>query len=182
MKTVHSVTLIALTVLTLLSLALNVVVINGLMQVRETAHGIVADTRTVVGNLAGDTFTYTVEVEQEFPISTEFPFSQTMRVPINTVVPINTRVVVPVDLGIATYNIRVPINTVFPVDMEFTVPVSQVVDIDTVVPVSVAVPVEIAIPETPFAGHLIDVEEALRRTEERLEQPLWEWRGMIDAQ
>jgi hypothetical protein len=181
MKPVHSATLIALTVLTLLSLALNVIVISGLLQVRETAHGIVADARTVVDDLAADTFTYSVEIDQEFPVNMEFPFSQTMTIPINTVVPINTRVVVPVDLGITTYNIRVPINTVFPVDMEFTVPVSQVVDIDTVVPMSLTVPVEIAVPETPLAGYLIDVEEALGRTEERLEQPLWEWRRMIDA-
>lgn len=181
MKNVHSVTLIALTVLTLLSLAFNVVVIQGMMQVRETAHGIVADARILVANLAADTFTYSVEIDQDFPISTEFPFSQTMSVPINTVVPINTTVVMPVDLGITTYNIRVPINTVFPVDMEFTVPVSQVVDIDTVVPFSMTVPVEIAVPETPLADYLVDVEEALERTEERLELPLWDWRRMIDA-
>jgi len=181
MKRVHSVTLIALTVLVLLSLALNVIVIHGLMQVRETAHGIVADARTVVSGFAADTFTYTVEIDQEFPIVMEFPFSQTMTIPINTVVPINTRVVVPVDLGITTYNIRVPINTVFPVDMEFTVPVSQVVDIDTIVPMSMEVPVEIAVPETPLADYLIDVEEALQRTEDRLGQPLWDWQRMIDG-
>ena len=181
MKRIHSATLVALTVLTLLSLVLNVIVIQGLMRIRETAHGAVADARAVVGDFSRDTFTYTVEVEQEFPIAMEFPFSQTMTVPINTVMPINTRVVVPVDLGFTTYNLRIPINTVFPVDMEFTVPVSQVVDIDTTVPVSIAVPVEIAIPETPLVDYLVDVEEALGRTEGRLEQPLWEWRRMIDA-
>jgi len=166
MNRVYPVALIALTLLTILSLALNVVVIHAIMEVRETAHGIVSDARGLVANLADASFSYTVEVDQEFPISTEFPFSKTMTVPVNTVVPIDTQV--------TTYNLRIPINTVFPVDMEFTVPISQVVDIETVVPMEVSVPIEIAIPETPLVGHLSDLEAALKRTEERLERPLWQ--------
>ena len=174
MNRVYPVALIALMMLTIVSLALNVVVIHAIMEVRETAHGIVSDARRLVANLADAKFTYTVEVDQEFPISTEFPFSKTIKVPVNTVVPIDTQVVVPVDLGVTTYNLRIPINTVFPVDMEFTVPISQVVDIETVVPMEVSVPIEVAIPDTPLVGHLSELEAALKRTEERLERPLWQ--------
>lgn len=174
MKRVYAVALIALGLLTVLSLALNVIVIYGITRIRETTHGIVVDARDLVDSLAEAKFTYTVEVDQTFPISTQFPFSQTVAVPINTVVPINTRVVVPVDLGVTTYNLRVPINTVFPIDMDFTVPVSQVVDVEMEVPVNVEVPVEVVIPETPLAGYLAELDAALARTEQRLERPLWQ--------
>jgi len=174
MKKVYSVGLVVLIVLTLMSLALNGVVLYAIVEVRQTALDIVTDARVLVRQFADDTFTYTVEVDQEFPISTEFPFSQTMSVPVNTVVPVNTQVVIPVDLGFTTYRLTVPINTVFPIDMEFTVPISQVVDITTVVPVSIAVPVEIAVPETPLADHLKELDAILKQTEEDLEQPLWQ--------
>jgi len=177
----YSIALIALALLALLSLTLNVVVIQAITQVRETAHGIVSDARSLVADLADARFTYTIEVDQEFPVSMEFPFSKTMTVPVNTVVPIDTEVIVPVDLAFTTYDLRIPINTVFPVDMEFSVPISQVVDIETVVPMDVSVPVDIAIPETPLVDHLNDLETALERTAEQLERPLWEWRSLIDA-
>jgi len=174
MKKVYSVALVMLTALTLLSLALNAVVIYAILQVRQTAHGIVTDARALVSELADDTFTYTVEVDQEFPISTKFPFSQTMTVPINTVFPVNTSVVVPLDLGFTTYRLNIPVNTVFPVDMDFTVPVSQVVDVDTVVPVNLEVPVEIAVSDTPLVDYLKQVDATLERTQEDLERPLWQ--------
>ncbi len=174
MKRGYLVALIALTVLTLLSLTLNGIVILQFLQFRQAAHGVVTDARALIAGLADDTFSYTVEIDQELPISTEIPFSETFSVPINTVVPISTTVVVPVDLGFTTYELAVPIEAAFPVNMEPTVPVSQVVDITTVVPLRVDVPIEIVIAETPLADYLRDVNAALRRTEEQLERPIWQ--------
>jgi len=174
MKRGYVAALVVLTVLTLLSLALNAIVIFEFLQLRQAAHGVVTDARALITEISDDTLSYTVEVDQEIPVSTEIPFSESISVPINTVVPINTEVVVPVDLGFTTYKLTVPIETVFPVDMEVTVPVSQVVDITTVVPLQVEVPIEIAVSETPLARYLEDVNATLKRTEEQLERPIWQ--------
>lgn len=174
MKRGYLAVLIALALLTLLSLALNGIVIFAFLQLRQAAHHIVTDARALVAEMADDTFSYTIEVEREIPVSTEIPFSETFSVPINTVIPIDTRVVVPVDLGFMTYSLTVPIETVFPVDMEITVPVSQVVDVTTVVPLDVEIPIEVAIADTPLADYLSDVDAMLMRTEDQLDCPLWQ--------
>lgn len=172
MKRGYLVALAVLTVLTLFSLALNGIVILGFLQLRQGMHDVVTDARAVITQLAGDTLSYTVELDQDIPLSTEIPFSDTFSVPVNTVVPINTRVVVPVDLGFATYRVTVPIETVFPIDMEVTVPVSQVVDITTIVPLEVEVPVEVAVSETPLAAYLLEVDRGLEQIQEQLERPI----------
>jgi hypothetical protein len=174
MKRGYLAVLMVLTALTLLSLALNGIVILEFLQLRQAAHGVVTDARTLVLEIADDTFSYTIEIDQQIPVSTEIPFSESISVPINTVVPINTEVVVPVDLGFTTYKLKVPIETVFPVDMEVTVPVSQVIGITTVVPLNVDVPIDIAVSETPLADYLNDVNATLKRTEEQLERPIWQ--------
>ncbi len=180
MKRGYTAALIVLTLLTLLSLAFNGVVILEFLRLRRSARSVVTDARALVREVSDDTFSYTFEVDQEIPISTEIPFSESITVPINSVVPIDTTVVVPVNLGFTTYNLTVPIETVFPVNMEVTVPVSQVVDITTVVPLNIDVPIEIAVSETPLADYLDDVDATLKRTEEQLERPIWQ--RVIDDQ
>lgn len=173
MNRVHSLALVVLTVLTLLSLLLNAIVIHTLLEARRTALRVVQDTRSLVDELSDDVFLYSVQVEQDVPISAEVPFNETFTIPVNTVVPIDTSVVVPVDLGITTYRLRIPINTVFPVDIEFTVPVSQMIALDTVVPIDIEVPLDIPLSETPLGGYLRDAEAVLRQTEEQLKGPVW---------
>lgn len=174
MNRVHFFALVVVTVLTLLSLLLNAIVIHALLDARRTALRVVQDAQSLVNELSDDVFRYSVELEQDVPISAEVPFSETFNIPVNTVVPIDTSVVVPVDLGITTYRLRIPINTVFPVDIDLTVPVNQVITVDTVVPIAVEVPLDIAVSETPLAGYLRDAEATLKQTEERLKGPIWQ--------
>jgi hypothetical protein len=168
MKRPYVIALILLGVLTLLSLVLNGIVIFQFLRLRCVAHGVVADTRALITELTDDTFSHTVEIDQEIPISTDLPFNEAMTVPINTVVPISTTVVVPVDLGFTTYNLAVPIDTVFPVDMEVTVPFSQTVGITTAVPIDVDVPVEIAIADTPLVDYLDELDAKLEEIDAQL--------------
>jgi len=169
-----------LAVLTLLSLTLNGVIVFSLLQLRQTAHRAVNDTQALVAQLVDDTFSYTIAIDQEIPVSTGIPLNEILEVPINAVVPVSTTVVVPVNLGFRTYELAVPIEAVFPIDMEVSVPVSQTVDVTTVVPLQVDVPVEIVISETPLDGYLKDVDAALEKIEERLKHPIW--RSVIDDQ
>jgi len=168
MKRPTIIALILLGALTLLSLVLNGVIIFQFLRLRCVAHGVVADTRALVTDLTDDTFSTTVEIDQEIPISTDLPFNEVMTVPIDTIVPISTTVVVPVDLGFTTYNLAVPIETIIPVDMEVSVPFSETVDIITAVPIDVDVPVEIAIADTPLVDYLEELDAALEEIEGQL--------------
>jgi hypothetical protein len=170
----YLVALIVVSVLTCLSLALNGVVIFGSLKLRQTARGVVGDAQTLLAEMSNDTLSYTVELDQEIPISADVPFNEVLSVPVNTVVPISTTVRVPVDLGFTTYRLTVPIETIVPVDLEATVPVSQVVDVTTIVPLQIAVPIEIHIPETALADYLRDAEVMLERLEQQLEPPVWQ--------
>lgn len=174
MKRVYLGALIALAALTLLSLVLNGVLVFELLQLRRAAHRVVTEARSIVTEVADDTLSYTVEVDQKIPVSAEIAFNEAVSVPINTVVPISTTVVVPVNLGFGTYELGLPIQTVFPIDMEVDVPISETVDVTAVVPLEVDVPIEIAISDTPLAGYLRDVNATLRRAEEQLERPIWQ--------
>lgn len=174
MKRPYVIALILLGVLTLLSLALNGIVIFQFLRLRCVAYGVVADARTLITDLTDDTFSHTVEIDQEIPISTDLPFNEAMTVPINAVLPISTTVVVPVNLGFTTYNLAVPIDTVFPVDMEVTVPFSQTVDITTAVPIDVDVPVEIAIADTSLVDYLEELDATLEEIEGQLGCRPWQ--------
>lgn len=178
MKRGYLAALAVLAVLTLLSSALNGLMIFSCLQLRRTMHRVVSDTRIPVSQLADDTFSYTIPVDQQIPVSTGIPLNETLQVPINTVVPVSTTVVVPVNLGFRTYELAVPIEAVLPIDIEVSVPVSQTVDVTAVVPLEVDVPVEIAVSETHLVDYLRDLNAALRQTEERLKRPIW--RSLID--
>lgn len=177
MKKPYTTALILLALLTLLSLALNGVVIYGLLRARQIALDAqqaalktVTDARSVVASVGDDTFSYTLKVEQEIPIAASVPFDEVVTIPVNTVVPIDTTVIVPIDLGITIYDLVIPIQTIVPVNLEFAVPISQTVDIVTSVPLDVDVPIEIPLAETPFVEYMDGLDAGLARLEEALDQ------------
>ena len=172
MKKGHTFLMILLILLTLLSLALNGVVIYGLLQAQEIALATVADARAALTGIGDDTFSYTFEVNKEIPVAASVPFHEEITVPVQTTVPISTTVVVPINLGITTYDMEIPIRTLVPINLEFTVPVSKTVHVATTVPLDLEVPIEIPIADTPIVGYLEDLDADLGKLEEKLADPL----------
>ena len=172
MKKGHAFLLILLTLLTLLSLALNGVIIYGLLQAREIALATVADARTIVTGIGDETFSYTFEVDEEIPVAASVPFREEITVPVQTTVPISTTVVVPINLGITKYNLELPIRTLVPINLDFTVPVSKTVHVATTVPLDLKVPIEIPLADTPIVGYLEGLDADLGKLEEKLVDPL----------
>jgi len=176
MKKGYLIALIFLAMLTMCSLALNGVVIVGLLRAQrialdaqQTALDAVNDARAIVTGASDDTFSYTLTVEQEIPIATTIPFNEEVSVPIHTTIPISTTVVIPINAGLlGAFSIDVPIRAIIPVDLEFTVPVSQTVDIATTVPLAMDVPINIPLAETPLIDYIDEVDAALTRFEEAL--------------
>ena len=172
MKKGYLAVLIVLSLLTVLSLALNGVVIYALMRFARIGRETIAEARTVLAAVGDEEFVYNFTFDDEFPVKTSVPINDEFTVPFKTTIPINTTVTVPLNLGITTYNLKIPINTVFPMDMEFTVPISMTMDIDMSVPVSMEVPVEIAIRDTPFVTYLSNVDVTLDDLEQQMSDPL----------
>lgn len=164
--------LIVLAVLTLLSLALNGAVIYGLLQARQIALKAVVDARAIATGIGDETFSYTLEIHEEIPVAASVPFREEVTVPVQTTVPISTTVVVPINLGITSYNLKLPIRTIVPINLEFTVPVSKTVDVATTVPLDLVSPIEISIADTPLVGYLDELDADLAELEEKLANPL----------
>ena len=186
MKKIYIIALILLTVLTLLSLALNGVIIFTLLKARritldasQTARITVDDARSLVTGIGDDTFAYTLHVDQEIPITTSIPFDEEVIVPIHTTVPISTVVMIPIRAGLlGTFDVDVPIHTAVPINLEVAVPISQTVSIDTTVPLDMDVPIEIPFAETPLMDYtkatdtaLAQLQAALVQLEEQLANP-----------
>lgn len=183
MKKAYVIVLILLSVLTLLSLALNGAVIFGMLKAQQialdaqqAASNTVGDARSLVGGIEGDTFSYTLEVVQEIPVSASVPFREEISVPIRTTIPISTTVIIPIRAGIlGTYDLDVPVQTMIPVNLDVSVPISHTVDIETSVPLEVDIPIEIPLSDTPLAGYLEELDDGLGKLEislNRLEQQL----------
>ncbi len=171
MKKGYLIALIVLTMLTLLSLMLNGAVIYGLLQAQQIALNVVSDARAIVNDIGDVTISYTVEVDQEIPVAASVPFYEEVVVPVNTVLPVDTTVVIPIDLGLTSYDLEVPISTIIPVDLEIAVPISKTIDIVTTVPLDLDVPIEIPISDTPLVDYLEELDAALAQVEARLKRP-----------
>lgn len=176
MRKCYVVALVLLAVLTVLSLALNGVILLGLVRARQIALDVqqvalntVDDARAIVVGVSDDTFSYTLEVEQEIPIATSIPFNEEVTVPIRTTIPISTVVIIPINAGLlGTFDVDVPVRTLIPVDLEFTVPISRTVDIATTVPLDVDVPIVIPLAETPLVDYMEELDTGLGRLEKSL--------------
>lgn len=178
MKKLYTIALIVLTVLTLLSLALNGVVIWGLLraqqialEARQVVQDTVSDARAIVAGVGDDTFSYTLKVQQEVPVEALVPLEEEVVVPIRATIPISTVVIIPINAGLlGTFDIDVPVRTMVPVSLDVAIPISHTVNIATTVLLDVEVPIEIPLAETPLVDYLKELDAGLGRLEKALER------------
>jgi hypothetical protein len=179
----HSFALFILTILTLLSLALNALTITTLLWARDVALEEVANARSLLDGVRNATFSHTIEVSKEIPVSVSVPFEEEVLVPINTTIPLNTTVIVPVSAGpLGTFDIDVPIRAAIPINLEIAVPIEETIEIDTTVPLELAVPIEISVSQTSLSEQLDQRERALDRIEQLLQAPLTDPQVSVDVE
>jgi hypothetical protein len=172
MNKMHSFALFILTVLVVLSLALNGLTIAALLWMRDIALEEVTDARALLNGIRNTTFSHTIEVSKDIPVKTSVPFEEEVLVPVDTTIPLNTTVIVPIDAGpLGTYNIDVPIRAAIPISLEVAVPIEETIEIDTTVPLELSVPIEISVSETSLNEQLDRRERALDRIEQLLRNP-----------
>ena len=138
----------------IVSVALNVYIINVLREARRQV-GVAAGNASVgVGQLANGSIDYPVEIHERLPVSMTILYEDLIAVPISVTLPISTEVTVPLRTPLGVYPIVVPVITSFPVRLNPVIPISIKLPISTTVPVDVAFDIHVEIRDTPFGSSL----------------------------
>jgi hypothetical protein len=150
------------------SLALNVWLVNVLLEARRQAGQAAAYAAQAIGALRETTIETTIPVERAVPVVFSVPIHQTIVVPVNDTIPVNTQVQVPIEIPVlGTRIFSIPIQTTIPVNLETQVPLNLTVPVSTSVPVSFEVPVRIVVADTSMGESLAQTqhyfEEAARQ-------------------
>lgn len=138
----------------LVSLGINLAMINTLLRVRQQAGEGAATAARVVSNLREAVITYTVDIDHVLPVSLTVPFSTTINVPLSTTLPIDTDVTIPLDTPFGLIPINIPIRTTVPINFSTRFPVNVVVPISTTVPVKLDIPIKLELGKTGFGSSL----------------------------
>jgi hypothetical protein len=135
--------------------------------------------------------TFQVPIKTTVPISTSVTINENISVPINDVVSLNRNATIvisvlgqsiPVDIPIRAdiplnmqtnvpINMEVPIELEIPIDLMVEVPVNTEVPIDAEIPVQMQFPVSVSVDEMGISASLMQLQEALHRLGELLEEP-----------
>jgi hypothetical protein len=142
-------------ILSLISLALNIVLILALLNVRQVAVEGVDTALNSLDNLGEDGFHYEYEFNQDFPISTDIPVQQEMIFPFEGDFPINTTVEVPINAGVlGTFVVEVPIDTSIYVSTQVPVSINETFHVSTSVPISMTIPIDVQLDDPAIQSTL----------------------------
>ena len=154
------------------SILLNLLVINQLLQLRRAAQATVLEASAILGDLKDEQLSLTIPIDQTIIIDTDLPVEETISVPIQTELPISTTVTATVDAGIlGDIPLDVPIETTVPVDLVVDVPIEQTFAVRAPVSLELEVPVEITVSDTPLYDTLEQAQTALEALAAQLDAP-----------
>jgi len=189
MSTSLKLILVLLTGLVVISLALNVYLINEWNQAQREFSNMAAGIKPVVAETFDNadkelaafqksTLTFNVEIDQELPVSAEIPFNETIEIPVQLTVPFNERIqttvnVDPFNTGFKVpMEIDIPINMEFPIDEVVSITIERTIPISTTVPLQLAVPININIADTDLAPFVDELRQGLDEFESNIDQTL----------
>jgi hypothetical protein len=171
-RTVRPVDYYLLWVIALLSLGMNIYIINILIQARQQVGQAAGTAAVAINELQGSSIDYPVEVHDSVPISMTLDYSDTVSVPISVTLPISTVVSVPLKTPIGEFPINVPVVTSIPVRLNPQVPLSVSIPVSVSVPIDVSVPIHVAIADTPLVAPLSAAKLYLQDLARRMGTPL----------
>jgi hypothetical protein len=138
----------------IVSLGLNLYVINVLMQAKRQVALAASSAAAAVGQLSNTAIDYSVPISQTLPVSFTVAYRQTFSVPISVTLPIDTQVQVTLKTPIGDFPINVPVKTTVPVNLNPQVPLSLAVPVSVSVPISFSVPIHLALSDTTLGSSL----------------------------
>jgi len=148
-------------VVAIVSLGLNLYVINVLVQARKQVAQAATSAASAVGQLSGAAIDYAVPISQTLPVSFTVAYKQTFTVPISVTLPIDTQVQVTLNTPIGDFPINVPVKTTVPVNLNPQVPLSLSVPVSVSVPISFTVPIHLALKDTTLGSSLNGAQDYL---------------------
>jgi hypothetical protein len=156
-------------VVAVISLALNLLLIQRLDQGR----GVVIDTldhaSQRLDSLADVSFQQTFRINQAFSVSGQMPINQSMTVPISMTVPVNTSMNVNVTTPLGPMSMPVTVNTSFPVRMQVPVTISQTIPYSITVPIDMQVPVNVRLRDLGIEPAIKDAQDEIQHLRGALE-------------
>jgi hypothetical protein len=166
MKPFTRIWLVVLTILVVVSLALNGYLLLILSHVRQGTLDVIVNTRNNLAALSSEPIVIPIAVDQEIPFNTSEPISQTLVLPLDIEYPLSTVINTFVDVPIlGRQDIALPIETIIPIQYTLEVPIQVDVPISLTYHLQTEVPVEVTIP--PEIRSLLD--EVLRQAETGLQ-------------
>jgi hypothetical protein len=128
-------------------LVLNLFLLLVLAKARSDLRNTIDEARSTLAVISQEPIEIPVVINQNIPINTTLPISQTIRVPIDIDYPlstvINTSFNIPV---LGRQEIRLPIDTVIPVNLVYEAPIQETVHISMEFPLHLELPIVIDIP------------------------------------
>jgi len=150
-----------LTVLVLVSLALNAVMIYALLGARTLAKDQLVALADQLQKAEGQDLTFDIKQTRGIPVQAVVPIQKQLNIPINTIVNIDQVLNVPINTPLGNTSINIPIKASIPVNTTVPVAISETVTISTTFMLDANVPVTIPLASTPFAGMIRDLHQQL---------------------
>ncbi len=130
-----------------LSLCLNLVVINLLARVRSDAHDTVASTRKGLEIVSAKSIEMEVQVDQLLPLTIIVPINELISLPIDLVFPLDTVVNTTINFPVVgPQQVSVPIRANIPINTVVTIPVKMDLPISTEYHLQAVIPVKLSLP------------------------------------
>ncbi len=150
-------------VVAVISLGLNVILLQRLNQARLGALDVLDRTSQQIDALNDVSFTQTVRVQQNLDVSGKLPFKQDFTVPIQTTIPIKTSAQVNLSTPLGPVNVPVTVDTTVPINLQVPVTISQTVPYSLSVPIDLQVPIELRLRDLGIASAVQEAQSEIQQ-------------------
>jgi hypothetical protein len=137
----------SVSVLTVVSLLINITLIFVLLSIGQGLRSAVAAARESLEVARAEPVELTVSINQQVPISTTVPLSETFMMPVRFDFPLSTRVTTYVTIPLlGRQEIVVPVEATIPVSQTLAIPLEITVPVNITPTLQMDVPVQVALP------------------------------------
>jgi hypothetical protein len=149
----------------LISLLLNLLILNSLSRIKTTAFETMVSAREGLEQITAEPVIVEVQVDQILPLDLVVPIDETISFPLKLEYPINTVIDTTINLPLlGPQQVAVPIRGVIPIDTMVTIPVKLNLPVSTEYHLQALIPVKISLPPDT----LNSIEASLDEIENRL--------------
>lgn len=150
-------------IIAVLSLALNLLLIQRLDQSRAVVADVLDHTSQQLGTLSDASFQQTFHISRTFSIQGEMPINQSLTIPVSMTVPVNTSMNVNANTPFGQMSMPVNVNTSVPFKMNVPFTFSQTIPYSVTVPLDMDFPVNIQLRDLGIQPAIKQTQDEIRR-------------------